>query len=437
MDTTVKQVSPVEYELSISATAAELMPRIDNELRQHKSKITLKGFRKGKVPIKIVKKMYGKELAYGIAEKSIQEQYESEILDKGDHEVLGQPKVTELEYEMDGDLHAVIRFGVRPEFTLADVGGSINKLVHDVSDDDIDKELEAVRYQFAEFVETDSPVTEDDAVTADMQEIDAVADVAIEDEFREDVKLSLFDENLQPDLKESLLGAKVGDTVRVAITRHKGEPTENTVHFDVTIKEIERREVPELDDQLASKASGGRFESVDDLKAEVSKNLTAQWEQRSRQLLESTIVKKLTDAHVFEIPSSVIELYQDSFIEELKQRSGGTLPPTFDEQGYREYRKDEAEQQSRWMLIRDKIVDEEKLEVTDEDREKFFSESAETEGMDAELLKNYYTSIPNLGTQLNQQLLSKKVFSLLESKFEIVELDREAYEKALEVDEPS
>ena len=438
MDTNVKQLSPVEYEFELTATADELLPIIEQELRQHKSKITLKGFRKGKVPVAIVKKMYGKELAYGVAEKSIQERYESEILNSGNHEVLGQPKVTELDYEMDGDLRAVIRFGVRPEFEMQEVDGiEINKLVHNVGDEDIENEFEAIQLQHAEIEPSSEPVTADDIVTVDMQEMDAVAEVPIEDELRQDVELSLFDEKLQPDLRDALLGSSVGDTVRASITRQKGEVTENTVHFDVTVKEVKRRTVPERNDDLARKASNDRFDTLSELEEEIRKGLQAQWEQRSEQLFETSIIKELTDRHEFSVPESVIELYLDSFVDELKQRAGGSLPPGFDDQGYRDYRKDDAEHQARWMLIRDKIIKEQEFEITDEDKDAFFEESADAEGMSADILKKYYSSIPGLAGQLEQQLLNKKIFSYLKPKFSVTELDKEAYEKALEVDEPS
>ncbi len=139
MQTTIKQVGPVEYELDITATAEDLAPEFKKALRAQRTRTHLKGFRPGKVPLSLVKKMYGKTLAYGIADKSVQETYEDVVLNSDEHDVLGQPKITELEYEMDGDLHAVIHFGVRPEIVLQDLAGeTVDTLVYEVTDEEVE-----------------------------------------------------------------------------------------------------------------------------------------------------------------------------------------------------------------------------------------------------------------------------------------------------------
>ena len=112
METTLTKISDVEFELEIRAEAEELKPELDKALKIQRGRTQAKGFRPGKVPMSLVKKLYGEALAYGVAEKHVQEVYEKELLDNDDYAIIGQPTLTELDFSLDSDLRAVIQFGV-------------------------------------------------------------------------------------------------------------------------------------------------------------------------------------------------------------------------------------------------------------------------------------------------------------------------------------
>jgi len=114
MQTTVNKISDVEYELEIKATAEDLSADLDKAIRSQRGSTTMKGFRPGHVPLSLVKRVHGKALAYGVAENAVQKTYETKVLKAEEYEVLGQPTITDLDYEYEGDLRAVVRFGVRP-----------------------------------------------------------------------------------------------------------------------------------------------------------------------------------------------------------------------------------------------------------------------------------------------------------------------------------
>ena len=114
----------VEFELEITATAEDLSPELDKALRVQKGRTTMKGFRPGNVPISLVKKVYGKSLAYGVAENAVQKTFEEKVLQDDEYDVLGQPTITDLTYEYEGDLRAVVKFGVRPDVEVKDFGGA-------------------------------------------------------------------------------------------------------------------------------------------------------------------------------------------------------------------------------------------------------------------------------------------------------------------------
>ncbi len=429
MQTSIKKVTPVEYELEINAGPEELADDIASALRNQRTRTNLKGFRQGKVPISLVKKLYGKAIAFGIAERSIQKTYESAVMEPGEHEVLGQPKITVLDYEMDGELHAVIRFGVRPDFEVKyPKRASVSRLVHEVTDEEIDHDIEHLRDSEADLVPVDDNVGEDDFVLVDLQKLDPSTGTPLVGQKREDVTFYLGDQRLREEFRNPIVGTAPGGTARVTISDDDGsEP----VAYDLTVKEVKRKDPPTLDDEFAKSASKGEAETVSELREHIRKRQQGSWDQRSREMLESKVIETIVEANQIEVPDSVIEMYQDAFVEELKKNMGDSIPESFDEEAYREGRKDEALHQARWMLLKDKIVKDEHLSVSDGDRTAFFEKSAGDGEVSADMLQKYYESI-GLIDQLNQRLLTEKVIEFLLTKMKVVEKDRKAFEKELE-----
>lgn len=436
MDTEIKQVSPVEYELEITATADELAPKVDSALRSQRARTTMKGFRTGKVPLAMVKKMYGEALAFGIAEKSIQEKYEAEVVEPKVHDVVGQPKLTRFDYKLDGDLKAVIRFGVKPEFDLADVSDvNVNKLVHTVSDEDLEKEIDRLRSAEADLIPTDDAATEDDFALVSIQRLDDETGSPIVGDRQEDIPVQLSDERLKKELKDAIVGLKAGETTRVDMPHDDhghdhGDDEPHSHAYTIEVKEVKKRDLPEVDEEFVKAVSKGEVETVDDFKGEIRKQLQEEWSRRSTELLESSLMLKSIEAHPIEIPDSIVDIYLDSFVEDVKRRSEGKLPEGFNEDAFRFANREEAERQARWMLVKEKVIEVEDLSVTDEEISAYFAENASEGNFSTEDLENYYRSVPGLLDGLKQQQLSKKVFSFLESAVTITELDKDAYEEA-------
>ncbi|MBT8401798.1 MAG: trigger factor [Rhodothermia bacterium] len=434
MRTSINKVTPVEFELEINATADDLKEDFHSQLRAQRARTVLKGFRKGKVPLSLVKKMYGRELAFGVAEKSIQQTYESEVMQPGEHEVLGQPKITVLDYEMDGDLRAVIRFGVRPQFDVKyPKRESVSKLVHEVTEEEIDHEIEHLQESAADLAPVEGePVGEDDFVLVDLQKIDAASGAPLIGEKREDATFYLGDERLRAEFRDPIVGASAGDTVRVSIPPSDEDEDKTVTAYQITVKEIKRKDLPVLDDDFAKEVSQGQVETIEALRDQIRERLVSSWQQRSRELFESKVVEKIVALNEIEIPESVVEMYLDAFVEELKKNREQELPEGFDEQAYREAREDEAVHQARWMLVKDRIVEEQNLEVSEADRDAFFEKSAADGEVSSDLLKQYYSSVSGLIERLDQRLLTEKVIDFLSDKFKVVEKDRTAFEKEME-----
>jgi trigger factor len=450
MEKTVNQVGPAEYELEIRASAVELAPEIDKAIRTQRGRTNLKGFRPGMVPVQMVRKMYGKALAYGVAEQKVQKTYE-EFMDTSEYDILGRPTITTLDYDLDQDLRAVIRFGVRPEIELKDLSTEkITKLVHEVTDEEVNEEIERRLRREADLVPIEEAIGKEDHVTVDIQRLDDATGTPVIGEREEGVTFFLDDQNLKDELRDAILGKQPGDSIRVDI-KHEGEhhhedephsdllelPGSKHEHththpYQVTIKEAKRRELPELDEEFIKKITDDAATDEAGLREEVRKQLERSWQQYSGDFVNENIVERMLELHPVDVPESVVDVYLDSFVEDVKRRNKGKLPAGFDEQAFRNANREEAEKQSRWMLIRDKLVKDESLEVTDEDVNAYFGKMGEGEEMSPDTLRQLYTSMPGLVEQLKQRILSERVFSTLEQRFEVVEKNREEIEREIE-----
>jgi trigger factor len=132
-------------------------------------------------------------------------------------------------------------------------------------------------------------------------------------------------------------------------------------------------------------------------------------------------------------PESVIETYLDSFVNQVEQENDGELPEDFDEEHFRNRNRRDAEKQGRWMLIRDKIIEEEDLEVSDEDLQEFFNEQAEEDDqVSAEQIEQFYRQMPRMMDRVKQQILSDKVYDLLIERFDVQKKSREEFEEEME-----
>ena len=458
MQTTIQQVNPVdvnpvEFELVIDAPAEELAPHVDNELRKQRLRVQVKGFRPGKVPISMLKKLYGESLVMEVIEKLIQDAFHDEVVEPGAHKVIGSPELTTLKYKLDSDLHAVLSFGVRPEITLSDLSSErILKLKHTIKDEDVETRLKALRLEHAELDEPsdDRAIEGDDYVVIDMQPLDRATGAPVIGSRDEDLSFFLDDERLREPLREALLGQKAGASFRVELPAERDDAEDDTERaqpllvgpsgedlgakktdpFQVTVKSVQRRNLPELDEAFIKKASNEQAATESELRAQIEKQIATMWERQSRELLEGEIVMRMLELHDIPVPSSAVDIFIASYLEDLKRRNEGRLPEGLDTARFAEVSRPEATRQARWMLLREEIIEQEKLEVTEEDMTAHYVEMAGGDEALAVSFRKYYKAA-GMDKNLDQQLISKKVIDVLAARFMIEELEADAYGEAL------
>ena len=448
METTITETSSVEYEIEIHATADDLEPKLNKALKEQRKHMDVQGFRQGKVPLGLVKKMHGEAIGYKVAEEFVQEVFEDEVEDSDDIEPLGQPEMTALEYELDGDLRATIRFGVRPKVELQDVSSEqISMLEHEVTDEDVEDEVERLRTEEADLLPMeDEPAGEEDFVNIDLQRIDPQTDTPIIGDKDEDLSFFLDDERLKEELREALIGKKAGDTFRVELPQdlhdhdhgpgghdHDHDHDEEERLYEVRVNDVKERDLPPVDEAFVSRVTEGQFEDPDAFRDEIRRQLQESFDEQAREMVQGEIIDKMLDLHPVPVPESVIESYLDSFVKQVEQENDGDLPEDFDEEHFRNRNRRDAEKQGRWMLIRDKVIEEEGIEVSDEELQEFFAEQAEgDDSVSAQQIEQFYRQMPQMMERVKQQVLSDKVYDLLIERFDVQKKTREEFQEEME-----
>ena len=449
METTISETSPVEYELEIRASADELEPKLKSALKEQRKHMDVEGFRKGKVPLGMVKKMHGDAIGYKVAEEFVQDAFEEAVEDNEDIDPLGQPTMTELDYELDSDLRAVIRFGVRPEVDLQDVSSEqISMLEHEVGDDDVEEEIERLRTKEADLLPMeDEPAGDDDWVSIDLQRIDPQTDTPIIGDKDEDLSFFLDDDRLKEELREGLVGKKTGDTFRVELPKehpahsHQGHEHQHEHEdrlYEVTVNDVKERDLPPVDASFVRRVTEGEFDDPDAFREEVRRQLQESFDNQAREMVQGEIIDKMLELHPVPVPESVIESYLDSFVKQVEQENDGELPDDFDEEHFRNRNRRDAEKQGRWMLIRDKIIEEEGIDVSDDELQAFFAEQAEGDDeVSAQQIEQFYRQMPRMMDRVKQQILSDKVYDLLIERFDVQTKTREEFQEEMKEEHES
>jgi len=447
MDTTLSEASPVEYELDIHATADDLKPKLKEALKAQRKNMDVQGFRKGKVPLGLVKKMHGEAIGYRVAEQFVQEVFEEEVEENDDIEPLGRPELIDLDYELDEDLHATIRFGVRPQVELQDLSSvEIPMLDPEVTDEDVEQEIERLRKEEADLLPLeDEPAEDTDYVNIDLQRIDPQTDTPIIGDKDEDLTFFLDDERLKEELRDALVGKQAGATFRVELPQeHPAHEHEGHGHqhehgdeddrlYEVTVNDVKRRDLPALDDEFVRRVSEGEFHDIENLRKDIRKRLQEAWDERAREMVQGEVIDKMLELHPVPVPESVIEGYLDSFVKQVEEENDGELPDDFDEEHFRQRNRRDAEKQGRWMLIRDQIIEEEGLEVSDEEIQAFFAEQSDGEDeVSTQQIQQFRRSMPQMIEQVEQQILSDKVYDLLLDRLDVQSKSREEFQKEMQ-----
>ncbi|MBN1540757.1 trigger factor [candidate division KSB1 bacterium] len=352
--------------VTVTVDAEKVGPQLADSLASLSKRVKLEGFRKGKVPRGLIKKMFGKQI-----EEQVYEPYYRQALDelfKADgYDPISMPKVENVQFDDKKGLTFDVTFDVRPDFQVEDLkGAEIEKTEYTVDKKDVENALESLRQQQAMIHTVEGEAQPGHYVVADIQELDSTGLPIIGRKYE---KQSLYVRPDDQELTPQLLGVKPGEIrrIRLAVEKEKS-PTIDTLEsdnketekrFELSVREIKERRVPELDDEFAKDL--GDYKNLGELKKRIQENLKNNAESDSNHFFRQALMDEAIKRNTVQVPPSMLSRYLDSVVQDAKKRE-----PKVDEKQLYEHARAGAIRTIKWILIRQRLVEKAGIEVTDD-----------------------------------------------------------------------
>ena len=309
--------------LTIEVPAEELEKAIEAVYQKNKNKISIPGFRKGKAPRKMIEQMYGKEVFYEDAANELMADAYDKALEESTEEIVSSPKIEVVQLEAGKPFIFTAEVALKPEVTLGKYKGvKVDKVDVDVTDEDITAEIDQEREKNSRIIDvTDRAVKDGDIATIDFEGF--VDDVAFEGGKGEDYPLTIGSHAFIPGFEEALIGAEIGKETDVNVTfpedYQAAELAGKAAVFKCTVKKLQEKQLPELDDDFVSEVSD-ESDTVDEYKEEIRKKISERKNANAKSIKEDAVIDAIIEDAKMDIPDAMLDTQQRQMVQDYAQR---------------------------------------------------------------------------------------------------------------------
>ena len=397
MSLAVEKLEGSMADLTITVPAEEFTKALKGAYNKSKNKFQMAGFRKGKVPMAYIEKMYGPEVFYEDAANDLINQTYPEEVDNCDLDIVSRPEISVTQIEKGKDFIYVAKVAIRPEVKLGEYKGlEVEKADVTVTDEEVKAEIAKTQKENGRKVNvTDRPAKLEDEVKIDFEGF--VDDEAFEGGKGEDYALTLGSHSFIDTFEDQIVGKSVGEEFDVNVTFPEDYQADNLAGkpalFKVKLNSITETQLPELDDEFASDVSA--FDTFAEYEEDTRKTLELRKRDAAEREKESKCIEKLIEASEMEIPEPMIKLQQERMMEDFDMRlsyQGLKLDQYL--QITKQSREDMMEQMKpdaitriKSSLVVEAVAEAEKFEVTDEEIDEEMKKMAEAYQLDIEKFK--------------------------------------------------
>lgn len=388
-----------KYELEIEISAEDFEAAIEKAYLKARKNIAMPGFRKGKAPRKLIEKEYGEQVFFEDAVNLLYAPVVNGAVEESGLELVTRPEVEVTEISKENGVKLKATCITKPEVEVKDYKGiEVEKVVNPVTDEDINKQLDALREKNVTVETVDDRAAENgDDVVIDFEGFKD--DVAFEGGKAEDFTLSLGSGQFIPGFEDQIVGHNAGEDFDINVTF----PDEYQVKelagapavFKIKLKSISKKVMPELDDDMVKDST--EFDTVDEYKADVKKKLEEANEKHADSEVEAKIFDKVIENMTAEIPQVMFDNRVNEMISELEQR---LAPQGISLDLYMQYTgqtidtvkkayAEQAEKQVKLRLALEKIAKLENIEVTEDELKAEFDKLAEAYKLDVDQIKQF------------------------------------------------
>ena len=429
MKTNVEEISPVKKRIIVEVDSKEVIKKINDAYRSLGTRAKIPGFRKGKIPRKILENYFRGQVLDDITRDLVKETLPKAV-EEADVFPLTMPLV-ENEALKEGEnfkYSAVLE--VKPQFQLKDYQGlEVEKEICNVSDENVDKHLEEIRKSTGKLVtvEEDRGIVEEDQAVIDYEGFEG--DRPLEGVKSENFLVKVGKNDFHPDLEKALLGLKKEDRTEVKVAfeenHHHAKLAGKSVDFKIRVADIKMMELPELDDEFA-KGLGDDFKDLNSLKEKIREDLVKREEMRIDRELKGRLLKKISDSVDFDLPESLVKTEVDYAIQNIRQnlsRSGTDLEKAgLNEEKLREEFRPASEMRVKNKLILGEVAKENDLSINETELSEGFREIALNIGQEPDVIRKYYDA-NQLLESFRENLLEEKTLNYLIKDAKVKELD--------------
>ena len=427
MSVQVENLEKNTAKLTIEVPAEKFEEAVQHSYNKNKGKFNIPGFRKGKAPFNMIKKMYGVGVFYEDAVDEVIDASYPDAAKESGLEIVSRPAVSIEQIEEGKSFIYTAKVAVKPEVTLGQYKGvEVQKTKSDVTEEDIETEIKRAREKNSRLITVEDRGVEDgDQVTIDFD--GSVDGKRFEGGKAEDYPLTIGSHTFIDNFEEQLIGKKTGEECEVNVTfpaeYHVEELKNKPAVFKVKVKEIQRKELPEANDEFASEVSD--FDTMEEYKKDLSEKLQAEKIEAAKTADEDKVVAKVIENATMEIPDQMVEEQVNGMVNDYARRleSQGISFKQYVEitgmtaEKIGEQMKPQAIKRIQTRLVLEAVVKAENIQADDAAVEEQFDKMAADFKMDKEQIKGMFGE--EQMAQLKEDLAVQKAIDFLvaEAKF--------------------
>jgi len=425
MDVAVEDVSALTKKITITLPADDVQKRMNKAYGKLQRETKLKGFRRGKVPRKVIIKHYKGQVEAEVGEQLVQDSY-FDAVEKEKVDPVVHPEIEAPVFNKDGSFTFVAKVDIRPEFELADYKGiEVEKDSSPISDAAVEIELEVLRREMAPLRSVgDRAVEEGDVIIVDFEGFQNGK--AMKEVKNDNYSIDVGSGKLSPEFEEKLVGMKMGEDAshEVDFPAHYNNPVlaGKTIEFKVQVKDVKERILAELNDEFA-KDVDEKYASYSELFEDFRNTLSNEKNSRTEGEVTDQMMQKLLDTHEFDVPERLIRFEVEEMIrnteKNLEQQGMNLESAGLNRDELAKQSRETAEKRVRGDFILKKIGETEEIKVNDEDMERAFKRVGDQYNMSVAKVKEYFGSRDDLLPFMNE-ILNEKILTFLRENAKFV-----------------
>lgn len=366
MSIAIETINDLERKMTVTIPAEDIASEMEKRLADIAGKVKLDGFRKGKVPLKVVKQRYGQAAHAEAVEEVIRKSYFDSVT-KEDVKPAGMPEINPGDIKMGEAITYTATFEVFPEIDLKDFAGlEIEKKLAELNNEDVDAAIEKLRQQRGKMADSAAAIEDKDNIEISYEAF--VDGNKVDEESKDQMSLTVGSDVLVEGFESALVGKKAGDEFELELSFPEDYVNDSVqskpVQYKVSVKAVKKLELPEINEEFIK--SLGIKGGLDDFKSEVSKNLERELKYSLKNTVKKEVLDKLSAAHEFTVPKAVVkqeaERLRNQSLNYFKSMSKGANLPEIPLDLFMQ----EAEKNAKLGLLLSEVISKNELKPTDD-----------------------------------------------------------------------